>query len=74
LKSGSVARAEREKGGQGQRGRVRVEVTEGGEGGPGVTVVNVGRLAIVPDRQARVAPLPREQRRAASVGDAGEGG
>jgi hypothetical protein len=33
LKSGSVAWAEREKGGRGQRGRIRVEVTEGGEGG-----------------------------------------
>jgi hypothetical protein len=69
-----VARAEREKGGRDQRGRVHVEVTEGGEGGPSVTVGNVGRLAIVPDWQARVAPLPHEQRRAASVGDAGEGG
>jgi hypothetical protein len=72
LKSGSVARGREEKG-RGRRGRVHVEVGEGGEGGPGAAVSYSGRLAMALDHRARAAPLPREQKRAAGMGDAGDG-
>jgi hypothetical protein len=75
FESSSVARAEREKGG-GRCGRVHVEAGEGGdgEGGAGVVVGSTGWSAMAPNRRARVASLPREQRRAAGVGDTSEGG
>jgi hypothetical protein len=42
-------------------------------GGPSMTVGSSGRLAMTRYNRARAAPLPREQRRAAGVGVAGDG-
>jgi hypothetical protein len=42
-------------------------------GDPGAAVGNVGWPETAPDRRARAAALPREQGRAAGVGNAGNG-
>jgi hypothetical protein len=50
-------------------GQVHLQEGEGGEGGAGAVVASLGRPRTAPDRQARAAPLPREQGMAAGVGD-----
>jgi hypothetical protein len=46
---------------------------EGEKGGPGTAVGSTGWPAAAPNHRAWAAPLPREQGRAAGIGDTGEG-
>jgi hypothetical protein len=77
-----VLKAARWRGQRGKRVGVGVDASmwrrekeeTGRGGGAGAVVGSTGWSAMAPNRRARVASLPREQRRAAGVGDTSEGG